>query len=194
MAKQIINRNRPPPATACLSIIWWDEYGFNLQSTIFNPSCPSSPSLLYRCYYICRESFSIQNIGEPAFCDGSEIRRLLTDPLLHTESKNPPWRLSGINSIICASTCKKVKNFRIFSNVSRYFSNIFEYFQTFSNVFERFRTQLAHLIEKSPDFACTFDWKVCKNLPNLPAKLPQSFILLPTCVVFCKHMTNLSIA
>jgi len=34
-------------------------------------------------------------------------------------------------------------------NISRYFSNIFEYFQTFSNVFERFQNKLAHLMRKS---------------------------------------------
>ena len=50
-------------------------------------------------------------------------------------------------AIKCASACRKFENFRIFSNVSHHFSNIFEYFQTFSIVFERFRTQLAHLVD-----------------------------------------------
>ena len=53
---------------------------------------------------------------------------------------------SGVKSIKCASACKKDKNFRIFSNVSHYFSDIFKYFRKFSIVFKRFQTQLAHLV------------------------------------------------
>ena len=72
--------------------------------------------------------------------------RCLPSSVLESRVTNDERRIC--RAIICASACKKVEYFRIFSNVSHHFSNIFEYFQTFSNVFKRFQKKLAHLMRQ----------------------------------------------
>ena len=105
--------------------------------------------------YCGLESFSIHNVHWPIsttqhLC--SPIRCTLTAILparsfaqAEAVAEVPIYRETR-SAIKCARVCKKVKNFRIFSNVSHHFSNIFKYFRKFSIVFKRFQTQLAHLV------------------------------------------------
>ena len=65
------------------------------------------------------------------------------------------------------------KYFQTFRIIFRIFSNIFKRFQSFSNVFKRNLRIWSRILTL-----------LRKNLPNLPAKLSQSFILLPIVLFF----------